>query len=252
MTARACRILLAAALLGACASTTPNMRTEAKARMEMGVNYLRQNNSPAAMNELTKAEKLDPDNPEIVMVLGLAYQARGDYRKAEKLLRRAIRKRSDYSEAHNNLGYLMSLQGRSKEAIREYEAAVENVLYRTPEVGYTNMAEEYRRLKDTGKAEAMYRKAISFNAGYPAAYRGLASVQSGDNRWADASKTLGLCTASAPEFWLCWMDLGSVQLRLGKKRDALESFRRVLSGSTDPTLRAKAAEYVNLLQSQSR
>ena len=252
MTARAFQVVLAAAFLAACASSTPNMKTEAKARMEMGVSHLRQSNSPAAMKELTKAEELDPDNPEIVMVLGLAYQARGDYKKAEKYLRRAIGMRSDYSEAHNNLGFLMSLQGRGKEAIREYEAAVANVLYQTPEVACTNMAEEYRRMKDPKKAEEMYRKAISFNSGYPAAYRGLASVQSGNNLWADASKTLDRCTALAPDFWPCWMDLGSAQLRLGKKKDALASFRKVLSGSTDPALRAKAAEHVNLLQSQSR
>ncbi|MGE5190668.1 MAG: tetratricopeptide repeat protein [Gemmatimonadota bacterium] len=252
MTLRACRVLLAAALVAGCASTTPNMRTEAKARMEMGVNYLRQNNSPAAMKELTRAEELDPDNPEIAMVLGLAYQARGDYKKAEKYLRRAIDIKPDYSEAHNNLGYLMSLRGRSKEAIREYETAVRNVLYQTPEVGYTNMAEEYRRLKDPKKAEEMYRRAISFNAGYPAAYRGLATLQTENNLWSDAAKTLGQCTASAPEFWPCWMDLGSVQLRLGKNNEAQASFRQVLSGSTDPALRAKAAEYVNLLQRRSR
>lgn len=252
MTARAFQVLLAAALLAACASATPNMKTEAKARMEMGVSHLRQNNSPGAMKELTRAAELDPDNPEIVMVLGLAYQARGDYKSAERYLRRAIGMRSDYSEAHNNLGYLMSLQGRSKEAIREYEEAVANVLYQTPEVACTNMAEEYRRLKDTGKAEAAYRKAISFNAGYPAAYRGLASVQSGSNLWAEASKTLGLCTAAAPEFWPCWMDLGSVQLRLGKRKEARDSFRQILAGATDPALRAKAAEFINVLESRSR
>lgn len=252
MTARAFMILIAALLLAACSSSTPNMKAEANARMEMGVNHLRQNNSPAAMKELTKASELDPDNPEIVMVLGLAYQSRGDYRNAEKYLRRAIGMRRDYPDAHNNLGYLLSLQGRGKEAIREYEAAVGNVLYQTPEVGYTNMAEEYRRLKDPKKAEEMYRKAISFNSGYAAAYRGLASVQSGKNQWTDAVKTLGQCTASAPEFWPCWMDLGSVQLRLGKKKEAMASFRQVLAGSKDPALRKKAADYVNLLQSQSR
>ncbi len=254
MTARAFAfmIILAAAFLAACSSSTPNMKTEANARMEMGVNYLRQNNSPAAMKELTKASELDPGNPEIVMVLGLAYQSRGDYKKAEKYLGRAIDMRPGYSEAHNNLGYLLSLQGRGKEAIREYEKAVGNVLYQTPEVGYTNMAEEYRRMKDPKKAEEMYRRAISFNSGYAAAYRGLASVQSGRSQWAEAAKTLGQCTGSAPEFWPCWMDLGGVQLRLGKKREAVASFRQVLSGSSDAALRTKAAEFVNLLENQLR
>ncbi len=228
------------------------MKTEAKARLEMGVNALRQNDSPTAMRELTKASALDPDNPEIDMVLGMAYQARGDFGNAEKCLRRAIDKKPDYADAHNNLGFLLSAQGRGKEAIREYEKAVGNVLYQTPEVGYTNMGEEYRRMKDPRKAEEMYRKALSFNPRYAAAYRGLSTVQTSANRWADAAKTLGQCTAFAPEFWACWMELGGVQLRLGKKREALASFKQVLSGSTDPAQRKKAAHYVNLLEAQLR
>ncbi len=252
MTARAVAIVLAGALLGACASTSPDMKREANARMEMGIGYLRQNNSPAAMKELTKAKELDPDNPEIDMVLGIAYQARGDFKNAEKFLRRAVNRKPDYADAHNNLGYLLSLQGRSKEAIREYEKAVGNILYQTPEVGYTNMGEEYRRMKDLKKAEEMYRRAISFNSRYAAAYRGLSTVETATNRWADAARSLDQCIAYAPESWNCWMELGSVQLRLGKKREALASFRRVLSGSTDPALRKKAADYVNLLQRQPR
>ncbi len=252
MTARALAASLGALLLAACASTTPNMKTEAKARMEIGVNSLRNNDLPGAMKELTKASELDPDNPEIDMVLGLAYQRRGDLKNAEKCLRRAIDKKPDYADAHNNLGYLLSLQGRGKEAIREFEKAADNLFYQTPEVALTNMAEEYRRLKDPKKAEEMYRKALSFNSGYAAAYRGLSGVQMDTNRWADAAKSLGQCTKHAPDFWLCWLELGSVQLRLGKKREALASFRQVLAGSKDPVLRKRAADYLNLLQRQPR
>lgn len=252
MTARVAAAVLAVLFLAGCASRTPNMKAEAKARMEMGVNSLRQNDLHAAMTELTKASELDPDNAEVDMVLGLVYQGRGDLKNAEKCLRRAIGKKPDYAEAHNNLGFVYSRQGRSKEAIREYEKAVGNVLYPTPEVAWTNMAEDYRRLKDAKKAEEAYRKALSSNPGYLAAYRGLSGLQMETNRWPDAAKTLGQCTASAPGFWPCWMDLGSVQLRLGKKREALASFRQVLGGSKDPATRKKAAEYVNLLQNQLR
>ncbi len=252
MTARAIATVLAGLFLASCASTTPNMKAEAKARMEMGVTYLRQNDSPNAMKELTKASELDPDNPEIDMVLGMAYQGRGDFKQAEKYLRRAIDRMPDYADAHNNLGYLYSRQGRSEEAIREYEKAVANTLYQTPEIGYTNMAEEYRRLKNVGRAEEMYRRALTFNPRYVAAYRGLSGVQIETNRWADAAKTLGRCTEFGPDAWICWLDLGTVQVRLGKRRDALASFKRVLDGSGDAALRKKAAESINLLQGRSR
>src|SRR4030065_138536 len=126
-------------------SSTPSaaMKREAPARMQMGVTYLEQRNLPSAMRELTRAAELDPDNSEIDMTLGLAYQARGGFGKAEEYLQSAIRKNPDNAAAHNNLGNIFSLQGKGDEAIREYEKAVSNVLYPTPEDGYYNTGREY-------------------------------------------------------------------------------------------------------------
>ena len=111
---------VAGGMLLSCSAPTLDMKREASARMQMGVTYLEQRNLPAAMRELTKASELDPENPEIDMTLGLAYQARGDLSKAEEYLRSAVRKKPDYAEAHNNMGNLLGLQGKSEEAIREF------------------------------------------------------------------------------------------------------------------------------------
>ena len=78
MTARrtVSRILLAcllAALVSACAGQSVNRKKEAEARMQMGVTYLDQRNLPMAMRELTRADELDPGNPEIEMMLGMTY-----------------------------------------------------------------------------------------------------------------------------------------------------------------------------------
>ena len=74
---------VAGALFLACSTPSADMKREASARMQMGVTYLEQRNLPSAMRELTRAAELDPDNSEIDMTLGLAYQARGDFGKAE-------------------------------------------------------------------------------------------------------------------------------------------------------------------------
>lgn len=250
------RIGLPAALLGAllaaCSSATPEMRKEAAARMEMGITYLNQRNIPQAMQELTKAEDLDPDNPQVAMVLGLAYQTRGEYGKAEKYFRRAIRKKPDYGDAHNNYGYLLSTLGRSDEAIREYELAVANVLYGTPEVAYSNLGEEYRRRKDLKKAELMYRRAIAFNERYPVALRGMALVLGDEGNWAEAVKSLERCVDMAPDFWLAWIDLGKARLHLGRRDDALKAFNTALGGAADPKVKAMAAESIRALSGTKR
>ena len=242
----------AGVLLVACATPTPDMKKEASARMQMGVTYLEQRNLPAAMRELTRAAELDPENPEIDMTLGLAYQSRGDLGKAEEYMRKAIRKKPDYAEAHNNLGFVLSLQGRSEEAIREYEKAVANVLYPTPEYAYYNMGKEYVRLKDLGKAEVMYRRAIALNPSFVDAYRGLALVQAEKGQWEESARTLERLVEVAPSNPNGWLDLGRLYVRMDRPKRALEAFRNALANAEDPALRAEIAGYINILEQGNR
>ncbi len=243
---------VACVALLACTSASPERKKEAAARMQMGVTYLEQRNLPSAMRELTKASELDPENPEVDVALGLAYQTRGDQRKSEEYFRAAIGKRSDYAEAHNNLGIVLSQQGRGEEAIREFETAASNVLYPTPEWAYFNMGEEYRRRKDPAKAEEMYRRAIHMNDRYVNAYLRLALLQADRDRVEDAARTLEACVAVSPSAAPAWMDLGRVYASLGKRQDARKAFESALANSTDPAMRKQATDSLNALERDDR
>lgn len=251
---RAAPVLLAAValLLAGCAGVSPEQKREASARMQMGVTYMQQRNLPAALRELSKASELDPGNPEIDMMLGLAFQYRGDLGKAEEYLRIAIGKRPDYAEAHNNLGNLLSQLGRGEEAIREYGLAASNVLYPTPEYAYYNMGREYFRRKELDKAEEKYGRAIALNPSFLDAYRGLAMVQGMQGKWGDAVKTLEREVEVAPTHAPGWMDLGNAYIKLRRHRDAAAAFRNVLENSTDAELRTQATNYLNLLEPDRR
>lgn len=239
-------------LLAGCASSSPERKREAEARMQMGVTYLEQRNIPSAMRELTRAAELDPGNPEIDMVLGLAYQSRGDLAKAERHFRDAIGKRPDYADAHNNLGIVLSNLGKGDEALREFEAAAGNVLYPTPEWAYYNMGEEHRRRKNAQKAEEMYRRAISLNDRYVPPYLMLALLQGERGQWREAAGTLEACVEAVPSHAPAWLSLGRAYQTLGRPTDALDAFRSVLANSTDPALRRQASESINALERGKR
>lgn len=243
---------LVVALAAACAGPTAEMKKEAAARSAMGITYLQQKNLPAAMRELSRAADLDPDNPEIDMALGLAYRARGDFGKAEDFFRRALRKKPNYSEAHNNLGVLLSDLGRSAEALREYEAAAANVLYATPEIAYYNMGEEYRRQGKADRAELMYRRALALNERYAPAYRGLAAALEAQGRASEAVAALEKCVQATPAYAPAWLDLGVAYARAGKREEALRAFRGVLANSDDAALRGAAAERIQALGAAPR
>ena len=245
-------LCLIAAIMAGCAGPSVDRKKEADARMRMGVTYLEQRNLPMAMRELAKASELDPDNPEVDMALGLAYQARGDQAKAEEYLRSAIDKRPDYADAHNNLGIVLAGRKAWDEAIREFEAAAANVMYTTPERAYFNLGEAYRAKGDPANAEGAYRRALRANDRYAPAYTALAGVLGGQGKWNDAASILARCVEVLPDYAPGWMELGRAWLRLSRPADALKAFDKVLAVSSDREERKQAAGYVTLLGSEKR
>lgn len=236
-----------AAILAGCAGNSANRKKEADARMRMGVTYLGQRNLPMAMQELTKASELDPSSAEVEMVLGLAYQARGDLSKAEEHLRNAIAMKPDYADARNNLGIVLAERKEWDKAIREFQAAAENVLYTTPERAYFNLGEAYRSKGDSASAEVAYRRALRANDLYAPAYPALSGVLGGRGKWGDAASVLERCVGFLPDYAVCWMELGRAYLLLSRPADALKAFNKVLEVSSDPDTRKQAAGYVTLL-----
>jgi type IV pilus biogenesis/stability protein PilW len=214
----------------------------------MGATYLEQRNLPMAMRELTRAAELDPGNPEADMMLGMTYQARGDNGKAEEYLRKAIDRKPDYAEAHNNLGTVLASRKRWDEAAREFEAAAGNVLYITPERAYFNLAEVERMRKDPGRAEDAYRRALQANSRYAPAYLGLASLLGEKGNWDEAAAVLARCVQLLPDYAPGWMELGRVHVRLKRPGEAEADFNRVLAVSSDPELRKQAAKYLGMLK----
>lgn len=246
-------ILLATALLAGCAAAPPiEKKTEASARMQMGISYLRQNNVPMAMQELSEASRLDPANPEIDLGIAFAYQARGDHKEAERHFRTALRKKPRYPEAHNGLGSSLSFLGKSDEALREFEAAAADVYYTTPELAWFNMGEEYRRLRQLSRADEMYGNAIRANGSFMDAYLMRAVVRGEERRWDDAASTLEEAVRRDPTFAQGWLELGRIYVRLERKADARTAFRNVSVNTSDVALRRQAADHINLLDAVSR
>lgn len=220
--------------------------------MQMGISYLRQNNIPMAMRELSEASKLDPDNPEIDLGFGFAYQARGEHDIAERRFRDALRKKPDYPEAHNGLGSSLSFLGRSDEALKEFEIAARDVYYISPELAWFNMGEEYRRRKQYGKADEMYGKAISLNDRFLDAHLARASVRLEENRPGDAAAGLESALSRNPGFIQGQIELARIYTKLARREEARKLLMDVSANTGDAALRRKVAEMLNLLEATKR
>jgi len=242
----------AALLVSSCAGGKVSARkSEADARMRIGVTYLQQGNLPMAMKELMLASELDPDNAEVDMMLGLAYRARGDGRNAEKYLREAVDKKPDYADAHNNLGIVLADRKAFDEAIRQFDAAATDVRYQTPEWAVYNAAEAYRAKGDAARAEERYRLAIRMNNRYAPAHTRLASLLVAAGRMDEAEAVLLGCVKTIPDYPEGWMELGRTYVAMKRPSDAKKAFRKILTVSEDPEVQRQAQSYLRVLESEA-
>src|SRR5690348_9445502 len=91
-------LLLAVIVLSGCALTEKS-RKEASYHYQMGLSYLGEKNFTNALVELTEAEKIDPDDPEILHRLGQAYFYKKKYDIAAEKYRKALSRKPNFSQA---------------------------------------------------------------------------------------------------------------------------------------------------------
>jgi Tfp pilus assembly protein PilF len=132
--------VFAAFLLVACAGGRETTRKDAVASYKLGIAYLTEGRIAPALQELSKAEALNPANPEVLNALGFAYWMRKEHFLAEEKFRKAVALKPDYSEAWNNLAAMFIEQGRYGEAVGPAEQALKNVYYGTQERALANSA----------------------------------------------------------------------------------------------------------------
>jgi type IV pilus biogenesis/stability protein PilW len=183
------QITLAAAALLACAGPSAKQRRGAEIHHDLAVEALRGGRAQEALREYDEALRLDPRFPEAYLghglVLELGFGKLGD---AEKDYRRALELRPGYPEAHNNLGQLLARTGRAEEAVKEFDTALADMMYREPFKARCN--------------------------------KGLALWQLG--RKADGIGELKTCVAQAPRYCEGRRELGRVLMSDGRLKDAIE------------------------------
>lgn len=182
---------LAAAALLACAGPSAKQRRGAEIHHDLAVEALRGGRAQEALREYDEALKLDERFPEAYLGRGLVLEfGFGKLDDAEKDYRRALALQPDYPEAHNNLGQLLAKTGRPAQALKEFDAALADLMYREPYKARCN--------------------------------KGLALWQLG--RKEEGVSELRSCVAAAPRYCEGRRELGRVLLSDGRPKDAIEQF----------------------------
>lgn len=199
--------------------TPPAQRSQI--RTELAAGYYERGQMDVAIEELTEAIKLDPNNAKAYNIFGLVYSTLGDTAKAEQNFRQALALAPQDSEIHHNWGWYLCSHGRARESIAEFEQAIRNPLYRTPEIALVNAGKCSASIGDAATAEAYFKRAFVTSPNNPDASYGLALLAYKARRLDEARawmKPVMLQANPAPEALYLGM---CIEQRLGDRQAEL-------------------------------
>ena len=147
---------------------------------------------------------------------GLILKNKGEYKKAEASLRKAIELNPNWSEAHNNIGTIQKDLGKLNEAEASLRKAIE--LNPNSVNAHSNLGNVLRDLGKLNEAEASLRKAIELNPNSILGYVNLGNMFKSLGRLKEA-KTLILKTIEInPEFVKSYYSLSKLNYEDSDKK----------------------------------
>lgn len=158
------------AMLAGCAATqqakpqtAEEINAQARARIltELAAGYYARGQHAIALEDLNEALKVDPAYAPAYGMLGLVYSELRDDAKAEQNFKRAIEINPQDPEVRNNFGWFLCQRGREPQALGQFELAVNNPFYRTPDMALINAGRCAGKLGDRKGAEAYLQRALN-------------------------------------------------------------------------------------------
>ena len=179
------KLFLVVSLLAGCASSgggsegTPQMDSSraqeiARIHTEHAASYFERRQYAVALQEIDKALQVNPDYSPAYNVRALVRMALREDEKADADFRLSLQLDSRNSETYNNYGWFLCQRGRAKESIRQFQEALKNPLYATPEVAYANLGICSMKAGLMKDVENNLQRALVLRPGMPEALYGLA------------------------------------------------------------------------------
>jgi type IV pilus assembly protein PilF len=158
----------------------------AQLHAEIAAGFFERGQMEVALQELAEAVKLDPRNPKIYNVYGLVYTVMGQDAEAQANFLKGLELAPNDSEIRQNWGWYLCTHGRPKESIAEFEMAVRNPLYRTPDVSLANAGKCAAASGDPVRAAEFYKRALAIAPNNMVAGYNLSLLAYRERNFADA------------------------------------------------------------------
>jgi len=239
--------VLAALLCCGCAVMEESQK-KASYHYQMGVSNLLEKNYTKALVELTEAEKLNPDDPDLQNQLGQAYFFKEKFEIAEKKYLRALELRPQFSEARNNLGVNYLEMQRWDDAIQQLKLAADDIFYQNHDDASMNLALAYHGKGDNGTALAILRPIVARNPKNPIAHVNLGRVYNAEGRVSLAIAEFTKAVEINRDFARAYYYLGLAHLKAKDMPLAQKAFEEVVRIAPDTEIGQLSREYIDVLK----
>ncbi len=211
--------------LAACVTTggrVPDNVKASKVNVELGLGYYRQNNMELASQKLNKALRQDPDSAIAHFAFAILQDRLKQTDKAESHYERATQLDSDDSGIANGYGAFLCNNKREAESEKYFLRALDNPLYKTPEIAYTNAATCLLRIDQRESAKEYLHKALAVRSNFPPALIKMAKFVFEDEDYPGAKLYLDRYhLVTEPTAGSLWLAIRT-ELQLDSNRDVNE------------------------------
>jgi len=180
-------------------------------QVNRGNQLLKEGKPEAAVQVLTEAMQLKPNDEDVHYNLGLALTKLGRLPQAIEQYEQALRIFPNYAEAHNNLGNLLMRIGRTEEAIAHFESALK--LMPDYASAHNNLGTALQRTDHPHEANTHFESAVRIDPEYWQARYNLAMSRQQAGKLDQAHRELLEVLRLRPDFEPARLALNQIEAR---------------------------------------
>ncbi|HLJ18879.1 MAG TPA: tetratricopeptide repeat protein, partial [Stellaceae bacterium] len=187
-----------------------------------------------------------PQNAPALHLLGIIAHQSGNAPAGIELLQRAVAAKGDVALYYSNLGEMLRLSGRAREAVAAGRRAIE--LDPNHPSALNNLGIAYFDIEDYAAAEQCYRRAIALDPGFAEAYSNLGNALRTTKRLDEAVEAYNRAIALRPNYAEAYNNLGTALRDQKKAAESEPAYLKALALKPDdpPTLNNLALALLEL------
>jgi Tfp pilus assembly protein PilF len=197
--------------------------TSATGLLSRALVYLYTGDTNSAMAYFTKALKVDPGNPEIMLHRAHALRDLNRWPEAEQTYREILKERPNYWPANNDLGWILFRQAKYQQAADAFDAAA----MAAPNVAMplANLGSMYVSIGKHDEAIDASERSIKRSPN-ETAYRNLGDMAFSDGNYKNALTNYQQAAVLDPKYHNVWRDIGDCYAMLGQPALVRENYAK--------------------------